>query len=63
MSFIAFDQNLYFFNLRSTLRQPQMVVVSDLTDNFLPQPDDLLVNLNDSFDIVTNLLDNMQMYF
>ena len=40
-----------------------MVVVSDLTDNFLPQPDDLLVNLNDSFDIVTNLLDNMQTYF
>lgn len=63
VSFIAFDQNLYFFNLRSTLRQPQMIVVSDLTDNFLPQPDDLLVNLNDSFEIVTNLLDNMQLYF
>jgi len=35
-----------------------MMVVPELSDNYLPQPDDLLVNLNDSFDIICTLLDN-----
>lgn len=61
--FIAFDKNLTFFNLRSTLKQPQMMVVTDTTDAFLPQPDDLLVNLSDSYDLVLTLLDNFQNYF
>jgi protein transport protein SEC24 len=63
VAFLAFDKNLYYFNLRSTLKQPQMMVVPELTDNYLPQPDDLLVNLNDSFDIICTLLDNFQNYF
>lgn len=50
--FLAYDKNLYYFNLRSTLKQPQMLVMTDLTDNILPQPDDLLVNLNDSYDLI-----------
>ena len=63
VAFIAFDKNLYYFNLRSTLKQPQMMVVPELSENYLPQPDDLLVNLNDSFDIICTLLDNFQNYF
>ena len=60
---MAFDKNLYYFNLRSTLKQPQMIVVPDLTDNELPVPDDLLVTLNDSYEIISQLLDNLPMYF
>jgi protein transport protein SEC24 len=52
VSFLAYDKNLYFFNLRSTMKAPQMLVISDIHDVFLPQPDDLLVNLNDSYDLV-----------
>ena len=63
IAFMAFDKNLYYFNLRSTLKQPQMIVVPDLTDNELPVPDDLLVTLNDSYEIISQLLDNFPMYF
>ena len=34
--FMAYDKNLYFFNLRSTLKQPQMMIVTDTQDVFLP---------------------------
>ena len=40
-----------------------MLVMTDLTDNLLPQPDDLLVNLTDSYDLVCQLLDNFPAYF
>ena len=30
---------------------------------FLPQPEDLLVNLNDSYDLVTQMLDSFENYF
>ena len=63
VAFIAFDHKLYYFNLKSTLKQPQMLVMTDLTDNLLPQPDDLLVNLHDSYDIISQLLDNFPAYF
>lgn len=36
VSFLAFDKNLYYFNLRSTLKQPQMLVVPDIGENYLP---------------------------
>lgn len=61
--FLAFDKSLYYFNLRSTLKQPQMLVVPDVADNYLPQPDDLLVTLNESYDIICQLLDTLPMYF
>jgi hypothetical protein len=30
---------------------------------FLPQPDDLLVNLTDSYDLVIQMLDSFESYF
>ena len=56
--FMAYDKNLYYFNLRSTLKQPQLIVVPDCTDNYLPLPEDLLVSLNDSFEIIGTLLES-----
>jgi len=40
-----------------------MFVVSEIEEMFLPQPDDLLVNLTDSYDIIINLLENLPNYF
>ncbi len=40
-----------------------MLVVPELTDNYLPTPDDLLVELNDSYEIISQLLDNFPNYF
>lgn len=61
--FLAYDKNLYFFNLRATLKQPQMMIVTETSDVFLPQPDDMLVSLSDSYDLVLTLLDNFPNYF
>lgn len=40
-----------------------MFVVSDTEKIFLPQPEDLIVNVSDSFDIINSLLDNLPNYF
>lgn len=41
-----------------------MIVVSDMSDkDFLPMPEDMVVNLHDSYEIVSNLLDNLPYYF
>ena len=39
------------------------MVMTDPENFFLPQPEDLLVNLADSYELVINLLDNMPNYF
>lgn len=48
---------------QSSLTQPQMMVVADLDDIFLPLPDDLLVNLSDSRHVVDAFLDSLPSMF
>ena len=54
---------MQFYNLRPTLKQPQMFVLTDVQEMFLPQPEDMIVNLSDSYDLVINLLDNLPSFF
>ncbi|KAL3680064.1 hypothetical protein R1sor_023020 [Riccia sorocarpa] len=63
IGFITFDSALHFYNLKSTLTQPQMMVVAELDDPFLPMPDDLLVNLSESRAVVEALLDSLPAMF
>ncbi|KAF8396200.1 hypothetical protein HHK36_017813 [Tetracentron sinense] len=49
--------------LESSLTQPQMMVVSDLDDLFVPLPDDLLVNLSESRSVVDVFLDSLPSMF
>lgn len=63
IGFLTFDSALHFYNLKSSLTQPQMMVVADLEDPFLPLPDDLLVNLSDSRHVVEALLDSLPSMF
>ena len=51
------------FLSQSTLTQPQMMVVSDLDDVFVPLPDDLLVNLSESRTVVESFLDSLPSMF
>ena len=51
------------FLYQSSLSQPQMMVVADLDDVFLPLPDDLLVNLVDSRHVVESFLDSLPNMF
>jgi protein transport protein SEC24 len=56
IGFITFDSSIHFYNLKSTLTQPQMLVVGELNESLLPLPTDLLVNLEESKQVVVALL-------
>lgn len=52
-----------FLLYQSSLMQPQMMVISDLDDIFVPLPDDLLVNLSESRNVVEAFLDSLPSMF
>ncbi|KAM4707866.1 protein transport protein Sec24B isoform 2-T2 [Discoglossus pictus] len=56
IGFITFDSTIHFYNLQEGLSQPQMLIVSDIDDIFLPTPDGLLVNLHESMELIKDLL-------
>jgi protein transport protein SEC24 len=51
VGFLTFDHTLHFYNLKPNQAQPQMLVVSDLEDPFIPSPNSLLVNLKESREV------------
>ncbi|EPS71441.1 hypothetical protein M569_03318, partial [Genlisea aurea] len=63
IGFITFDSTIHFYNMKSSLMQPQMMVISDLDDVFVPLPDDLLVNLSESRNVVESFLDTLPAMF
>ncbi|TYH87154.1 hypothetical protein ES332_D01G096600v1 [Gossypium tomentosum] len=62
IGFITFDSTIHFYNMKSSLTQPQMMVVSDLDDIFA-LPDDLLVNFSESRNVVETFLDSLPSMF
>ena len=63
IGFITFDNSVHYYNLASDLAQPQMLVVSDLKELFVPLPDNLLVNLAESRSVVESFLDSLPEMF
>ncbi|CAG5122017.1 unnamed protein product [Candidula unifasciata] len=63
IGFLCYDSSLYFFNLAENLSQPQMLCVPDLEDAFLPCPDNLLVNLHESKELIVDLLNQLPNLF
>jgi hypothetical protein len=59
VGFLTFDSSLHFYNLKPSLSAPQMMVVGELEEPFLPLPEDLLVNLKDSRPLVEELLEGL----
>jgi protein transport protein SEC24 len=59
VGFLTFDTSLHFYSLRPALSAPQMMVVAEIDDPFLPLPEDLLVNLRDSRALVDQLLESL----
>ncbi|KAH8829080.1 CPII coat sec24 protein [Flagelloscypha sp. PMI_526] len=61
IAIIAFDVSLYFFSVpppseTGEIAEPEMLVVSDTDDPFLPKPTDLLVNLAEAKPALESLL-------
>ncbi|KAM8969239.1 protein transport protein Sec24B isoform 2-T2 [Sarcophilus harrisii] len=63
IGFITFDSTVHFYNLQEGLSQPQMLIVSDIDDIFLPTPDSLLVNLHESKELIKDLLNALPNIF
>ncbi|KAK5643088.1 hypothetical protein RI129_006933 [Pyrocoelia pectoralis] len=56
VGFIAYNSALHFYSLAEGLNQPHEMIVLDVDDVFLPCPDNLVVNLLERKELVTDLL-------
>ncbi|KFO26588.1 Protein transport protein Sec24A [Fukomys damarensis] len=63
IGFITFDSTIHFYSLQEGLSQPQMLIISDIDDIFIPMPENLLVNLNESKELVQGLLKTLPQMF
>jgi protein transport protein SEC24 len=63
VGFITFDTAVHYYSLKPGSSNPQMMVVGDLQELFVPAPDDLLVYLKESRAAVETLLDNLPNMF
>jgi protein transport protein SEC24 len=63
VGFITFDNAVHYYNLSPELKEPQMMVVADLKELFVPLPDHLLVNLQESRECVDKFLDSLPEMF
>lgn len=52
VGFVTYNKVLHFYNVKSSLAQPQMLVVSDVSDMFVPLLDGFLVNVNESRQVI-----------
>lgn len=52
VALMTYDDNVQFFNMRATLAQPQMLVMTDTEQPFLPyEPLEMLVSLTESREV------------
>jgi protein transport protein SEC24 len=63
IAIITFDTAIHFYNMRAGLSAPQMMVVPEIEEPFVPLPDELLVNLSESRTQVERLLDTIPASF
>uniref|UniRef100_A0A8C6EYW8 SEC24 homolog D, COPII coat complex component n=1 Tax=Marmota marmota marmota TaxID=9994 RepID=A0A8C6EYW8_MARMA len=59
VGFVTYHTVLHFFNVKSNLAQPQMMVVTDIGEVFVPLLDGFLVNYHESQSVIHNLLDQI----
>ncbi|KAM6959869.1 protein transport protein Sec24D [Tautogolabrus adspersus] len=59
VGFVTYNKILHFYNVKSALAQPQMMVVSDTAEMFVPLLDGFLVNYEESRAVIFNLLDQI----
>ncbi|XP_055875953.1 protein transport protein Sec24C-like [Biomphalaria glabrata] len=63
VGFVTYHKELHFYNVKSSLAQPQMMVVSDLEDMFVPLIDGFLVKLSESEGVIDSLLSQIPQLF
>ncbi|XP_061562318.1 protein transport protein Sec24C [Phycodurus eques] len=63
VGFVTYNKVLHFYNVKSSLAQPQMLVVSDISEMFVPLLDGFLVNIGESRQVIESLLDHIPEMF
>ncbi|XP_063076747.1 protein transport protein Sec24C isoform X2 [Engraulis encrasicolus] len=63
VGFVTYNKVLHFYNVKASLAQPQMMVVSDVADMFVPLLDGFLVNVDESRMVIESLLDQIPEMF
>ena len=59
IGFITFDSKIHFYTLKEGAMAPQMLVLSDLNDIFIPAEQDLVVNLDQNRELIEQLLESL----
>ncbi|CAF1314310.1 unnamed protein product [Adineta steineri] len=63
VGFATFDKQIHFYNIKNTLGQPQMMIVSDLEDIFVPLLDGFLCLPHESRGVINSLLEQIPQTF
>ncbi|XP_048843532.1 protein transport protein Sec24C isoform X2 [Brienomyrus brachyistius] len=63
VGFVTYNKVLHFYNVKSSLAQPQMLVVSDVADMFVPLLDGFLVTVGESRTVIHSLLQQIPEMF
>ncbi|TFJ85316.1 hypothetical protein NSK_003739 [Nannochloropsis salina CCMP1776] len=56
---VTFDSTVHFYHFKPSLKMPQVLVVPDISELFLPLPEDMLVNLKESREVIDLLLETL----
>ncbi|CAG9534212.1 unnamed protein product [Cercopithifilaria johnstoni] len=63
IGFATYDQTIHFYNLKSHIGQPEMLVVGDVNDVFVPLVDGFLVTLEEADVVLNSLLCEIEKIF
>jgi len=63
VGFVTYSTQLHFYNVKANLAQPQMMVVADLEDSFVPLLDGFLVDYREAKAVVDSLLEMLPEMF
>ncbi|XP_065059218.1 protein transport protein Sec24A-like [Rhopilema esculentum] len=63
IGFITFNSSIHFYSLKAAQTQPQMFIMSDVDDVFIPSPEGLLVNLKENKEMVFQFLESLPQSF
>ena len=48
VGFVTYDRVIQFYNVKASMAQPQMMVMTDVDDVFVPMVDGFLVNVTEA---------------
>ncbi|XP_061398380.1 protein transport protein Sec24C isoform X1 [Musca vetustissima] len=63
VGFITYNSTVHFYNIKSSLAQPQMMVVGDVHDMFMPLLDGFLCNPEESEAVIDALMEQIPKMF